>query len=186
MERTCIVSGLAMPPEGLVRFALAPDGRVVPDVAGSLPGRGVWVESRRDVLLQAVAKNAFARAMRRKVDAPETLADLVPELLRKRMLDLLSISRKSGGLIGGFEKVKAALDKGQVKILLHAREATPDGIRKLYPGEVPVLQIFSRAELEKITTQSGVTHLAVLHAGLAKQILMEAQRFAGFQNDSGL
>ena len=41
-ERTCIVTGMKDVPDAMLRFALSPDGSVVPDVHRKLPGRGVW------------------------------------------------------------------------------------------------------------------------------------------------
>ena len=42
-ERRCIVTRATGPKEGLIRFVLGPDDEVVPDLAGKLPGRGIWV-----------------------------------------------------------------------------------------------------------------------------------------------
>jgi len=38
-ERRCIATGESGPTARLVRFVLGPDGTVVPDLAGKLPGR---------------------------------------------------------------------------------------------------------------------------------------------------
>ena len=46
-ERRDIVSGEIMPEARLIRFVAAPDGAVVPDVAASLPGRGLWVSASK-------------------------------------------------------------------------------------------------------------------------------------------
>src|SRR3984885_6722487 len=60
--RRCIASGERLDPEGMIRFVVGPEDRLVPDVAGKLPGRGIWVSADRDRLRQAVAKHLFARA----------------------------------------------------------------------------------------------------------------------------
>ena len=44
-ERKCLATGEVQPKGGLVRFVMGPDGQVVPDVVGKLPGRGVWVSA---------------------------------------------------------------------------------------------------------------------------------------------
>lgn len=38
--RTCIATRTSGAPDDMVRFAVGPDGVVVPDLAGRLPGRG--------------------------------------------------------------------------------------------------------------------------------------------------
>ena len=39
-ERTCIVTRETQPVDALIRFVVAPDGAVVPDLRRRLPGRG--------------------------------------------------------------------------------------------------------------------------------------------------
>src|SRR5258708_17918784 len=74
-ERRCIVTGEVLPEARLLRFALAPDGQVVPDVEAKLPGRGIWVSADRALIGQAVAKRLVARAAK----APATADDGLPE-----------------------------------------------------------------------------------------------------------
>ena len=47
----------------LLRFVVGPDGDVVPDVDERLPGRGLWLTPRRDIVDRAVAKR-LSRAPR--------------------------------------------------------------------------------------------------------------------------
>lgn len=58
-ERRDIVSGTVMPDSRLMRFVADPDGQVVPDAAGKLPGRGLWVASTRAAIKTAVEKRLF-------------------------------------------------------------------------------------------------------------------------------
>jgi len=40
-ERKCVATGKVEDTAKMVRFVMSPDGEVVPDIAGKLPGRGV-------------------------------------------------------------------------------------------------------------------------------------------------
>ena len=60
--RRCLVTGVVRPKAELVRFVVDPDGRIVPDVAARLPGRGLWLSAERDIVAKAVTKRLFARA----------------------------------------------------------------------------------------------------------------------------
>jgi len=71
--RRCIVSGEVLPEGRLVRFAVAPDGHVIPDVDAKLPGRGLWVRAERKSVEQAVSKGLFARAAGEPVKADSGL-----------------------------------------------------------------------------------------------------------------
>ncbi|MFL5254251.1 MAG: DUF448 domain-containing protein [Rhodopila sp.] len=48
--RRCIVTRERLPKEKMIRFVVAPDGRLVADLAGKLPGRGMWLSASGDVL----------------------------------------------------------------------------------------------------------------------------------------
>lgn len=130
-ERTCLVTREAQPPEGLLRFVRAPDGSVVPDVKGKLPGRGVWVTGRREVVAEAVRKRVFARGFKAETTVADDLPDLVEKLLLDGTLSALSMARKAGRVVTGFGKVTNALAKGQAIAVIHAVEAAPDGRRKI-------------------------------------------------------
>jgi len=53
--RLCAVSRVQKPPEELIRFVAGPDGKIVPDLARRLPGRGVWVDATREAVAEAVS-----------------------------------------------------------------------------------------------------------------------------------
>ena len=60
-ERTCIVTREAQAPAGLIRFVLGPDHQVVPDLRHKLPGRGVWVTARSEIVNEAVKRRHEGR-----------------------------------------------------------------------------------------------------------------------------
>ena len=78
-ERMCIVSRVVKPEDELIRFALAPDSQVVPDLKRKLPGRGVWVSLDRKMLNDAIKRNMFSRGFGAEAKAGPELADLVGE-----------------------------------------------------------------------------------------------------------
>ena len=55
-ERKCLATGEVQPKQGLIRFVVGPDGQVVPDVLGKLPGRGVYVTASRSAIATAVGE----------------------------------------------------------------------------------------------------------------------------------
>ncbi|MBI5561600.1 MAG: YlxR family protein [Deltaproteobacteria bacterium] len=84
--RTCVGCRRVAAKSGLVRFA-APDGVLKPDIKGRLPGRGAYVCRSEACLAEALRKkDAFARALRRKVSAPpaEELEEALKTVFRDR------------------------------------------------------------------------------------------------------
>ena len=101
--RRCIATGESRPREALLRFVVGPDDVLVPDVAGRLPGRGLWLTARRDMMEVARSKKLFARAARCAVRAPDGLADQVEALLARRCLELIGLARRAEAAVAGFE-----------------------------------------------------------------------------------
>jgi predicted RNA-binding protein YlxR (DUF448 family) len=87
-ERRCIVTGETGPKAGLIRFVAGPEGQIVPDILGKLPGRGIWVTAGRAELTKAAAKGLFARAAKAQVTVPGGLVDEVERQLARRLVEL--------------------------------------------------------------------------------------------------
>lgn len=190
--RRCIVSGEVQPKDGLLRFVIGPEGDVVPDLDARLPGRGLWLSARRDMVETATAKRAFARAARQAVKVPPDLADRLERLLRARCQDLLGLARRAGVVVAGFDQVKAAGKEGTVALLLEAAEGAADGRRKVMaaaPG-ARVVDILSGAELAAALGRDHVVHVAVLagkqaHRPLVARLLEELDRLSAFMAPAG-
>lgn len=187
--RRCIVSGESYTQEELLRFAVSPEGGVVFDAKRNLPGRGLWLYPRRDVLETAMQKNLLARAAKQKVTVPADLPEKVEKALRQRMLNLLQRGVQSREMLGGFEKVQAALEAGEVTLLIHAADAGEDGVSKLNKraGDgVDILQPLPRETLAEATGIPNPVHLAVKSHGLAQAFMAAHKVWAGFLNKDAL
>jgi predicted RNA-binding protein YlxR (DUF448 family) len=183
--RRCIVTREVLPKESLIRFVIGPTGEAVPDIAGKLPGRGLWVKAERAVLAKAVAKNLFAKAARQSVKVPADLVDRTAGLLSQRCLDLLGLARRAGQAICGFEKVRDALRNGRVGIVLAAADGAADGRGKLKAsaGELPTLALFTRAELSASLGRENVVHAALAPGRLAEHLIADSARLTGLRAD---
>ncbi len=129
--RQCALTREKLPVEELLRFALSPEKNVTPDLRCKLPGRGLWLKADRSILIEAIKKNSFARGFREKALVNDNLVDMIEKLTRIDALHTLSLANKAGHVITGYEKIKRALAKGDVKWLLHAMEASRNGSDKL-------------------------------------------------------
>jgi predicted RNA-binding protein YlxR (DUF448 family) len=54
-DRRCIVSGRLLPRVRMIRFVVGPDRTLVADLDQRLPGRGLWLEARKDILAEAAS-----------------------------------------------------------------------------------------------------------------------------------
>lgn len=181
-ERRCIVTGDVQPKAGLVRFVVSPEDMVVPDLAGKLPGRGIWVTADRTAIETAVKKGLFSRAARMPVTVPEGLADLVEAGLARRVVDLVSLARKAGLAVAGFEKVKGWLADGKAKVLLQASDGSDRGKGKLWtPQGGRWFGCLTSSELGLAFGRDSVIHGALGAGGLSQRVVEEAAKLSGLR-----
>lgn len=181
-ERKCIATGEVQPKTGLIRFVVDPEGRIVPDLSGKLPGRGVYISADRAALDKAARKGLFSRAMKQPVKVPDGLTDLVEQLLARRVVDLISLARKSGEAVSGYEKVKAWLQTEEATVLIQAEDGSGRGKSKLstpYGGRY--VGWLTADELGMAFGRQTVIHAALGSGGLVPRIVEEAQRLKGMR-----
>ncbi|AQS46605.1 MULTISPECIES: RNA-binding protein [Thioclava] len=185
-ERRCIVTGDVQPKAGLVRFVVGPDGMVYPDVAGKLPGRGIWVTSDRGIIETAMKKGLFPRAAKQAVKTPENLVELVEQALASRVVELISLERKAGKAIVGFEKVKGWLAEGRAKVLLQASDGSDRGKGKLWtPEGGRWFGCLTSQELGLAFGRDRAIHGALAAGGLTRRVIEDASRLAGVRKQDG-
>lgn len=188
--RRCLVTRVTLPKPALLRFVVAPDGGLTPDLAGKLPGRGLYLLPRGAVLRKATAKNLFAKAARRQVSIPEGLPSEIERQLRRRCIDLLSLARRAGDAVAGFEKVRAWLQQGRAALLVEADDGADGGreklrrlMRGLSDGADPAPRIAAFADAGTLGAAFGrdhVVHAALRAGGLADRLALEARRLQDF------
>lgn len=180
-ERKCIVTGEVKPVEELLRFVVGPDGQVVFDAAGKLPGRGLWLSARLDVLKTAASKGQFSKAAKARVAVPDDLIDQVTGQLRARCLNRLGLARGAGQMTQGFEKVRAALKAGPVGLLLQASDAAADGREKMtrLAAGVPVVALLKAEDIGHAIGRDNAVHAVLIPGKMAKAFLCDARKLAG-------
>jgi uncharacterized protein len=190
-ERTCIVTGVKDAPEAMLRFALGPDGSVIPDIRRKLPGRGVWTALNFETVRRAASKQAFSHAFRAKADAPASLAETVDALLEQDALQSLSIANKAGLVVAGAFKVDAAIESGGVAALIQASDGAPDGAAKraqaltakLGPEArgVARVELFTSRQLDLALGRANVIHAALKQGAASSAFLARVDRLRRYR-----
>lgn len=186
VERRCIATKDTLPTSNLIRFVLGPDDVITPDISERLPGRGIWVSANAKDLAKAIDQNLFSKSAKQKVSIPDDLISLTEKLITKRAIDLLSMARKSGQAICGFEKTKSAMMSERWYVLIQAKDGSTPQKQKIRPSAIDnsYISCFTAQELGLAFGRENVIHAAVSKGGLSARILLEANRLAGFRNKS--
>lgn len=183
--RRCIVTRERLPKERMIRFVIGPDQTLVPDLAARLPGRGLWLSARADVLEAARTRGAFARAARSPVRAPQDLADRVRAGIVRRIGELLGLARRAGQAVAGFDRAREWVRSGRAALILQAFDGSAEERRRFRGGadatqiRMPVLAPLPASALGAVFGRDRAVHVAVAPGRLAELLTQEAGRLSG-------
>ena len=189
LERYCVATRTVRPVENLIRFVVGPDGQTVPDLKRKLPGRGVWVTATQEALAAAIQGRAFAHGFKRDVRVSADLVGRTEQLLEKAALDALAMANKAGLVAVGFTKVEGALVRNRVIAVLHAADASPDGVNKLdaarrrssHAGSAAIIASLSSSQLDLALGRPNVVHAALLAGPVSDTFLARLRRLERFR-----
>jgi len=190
--RTCVVTRQERSPDEMIRFVLAPDGTVTPDLRRKLPGRGVWVEARAATVATAVRRQAFERGFKTGAKTPDDLVGLIDRIMQDDCAQALSLANKAGLVVTGFAKVEAQIAGGDVVALLHARDGGGDGKRKLGQalrrrfGDAPPeeLACFESGQMDLALGRTNVIHAALRSGPASAALITRCRRLRDFRGNA--
>lgn len=193
--RMCIVTRESGDPDMLIRFVAGPDGSIVPDLKRQLPGRGCWVKAERALVEKAVAKKAFARALKAEVKASAELGAEVDRLLVVQLAGMMNLARKAGQFVTGSMNVDKAVRSGAALFVFHAGDAAADGVRKIdqarraymfaadEEAEIPSMRFATAAEMEGLLGQNAFIHAAALAGQAGEGVVKRAIMLEKYRGD---
>ncbi len=191
-HRRCVLTREVHPKERMIRFVVGPDRAVVPDLAARLPGRGIWLSARGDVLEPGRAEadshrqlvRAFARAARGSVTVPPNLSSLLEEALVRRVTELLGLARRAGQAMAGFEKAREWLRADRARVVLQASDGSAAERARFLSGvssAVTIVDPLPGAAMGRLFGRDFVVHVAIAPGKLGESLAIEAGRLAGLR-----
>lgn len=183
-QRRCLVTGESYDCDQLVRFVVAPDDQLTPDLKMSLPGRGLWVRATHSAITQAAGGKLFARAARQNVSVPTDLADRVHDLFIKQVSNGLGLVRKAGKIVLGYAKVHAALERQNAYLLMHAIDGSADECAKLdrlaQHLAIEMRRVLTIDQQSAALGQDNIVHMAITDRQWAYRLAQMADRILGY------
>ena len=186
--RQCAVTRVRLAPDALVRFVRGPDGTVVPDGFGKLPGRGAWILADRKILETGLQSDVFSKAFKASSRPMDGLADEVERQLVQRCTGLLGMAKKSGVAVLGFDQVRDYIRKQEPGLLLEASDGAEDGRNKVHflakaiYEDVEVAGALSSAELGMAFGRQHVVHALLEYGSLSDAFAVAYRRLTGFRD----
>lgn len=182
-----------LPKERMIRFVVGPERALVPDLAATLPGRGMWLSARGDVIETARAQGglgrAFARAARGPVIVPPDLPAELEAALTRRIGELIGLARRAGQAVAGFDKAREWLRTGRARVILQASDGSAAERARFLSGadvsgtdaSVVVRDPLPAGVLGRVFGRDHVVHVAIAPGRLAERLAVEAERLSGLR-----
>jgi len=185
-QRSCLACRESKDKRSLLRFVLAPDRTVVPDLQQKLPGRGVYTCMKASCLNLAAKKRQFGRGFKEEVLGAEAelLTRQVTEKLEERIAGYLCLANKGGKIVSGADQVTEKIKKGGAGLLFLATDISPD-IGEKFRGlaqlkGVACMSLFTKERLGELIGKELRSVLAVMDSGFTASITQEMEKYRNF------
>jgi uncharacterized protein len=192
-QRTCIGCRGTFDKTHMLRFVLAPDGSLVPDLMRKLPGRGAYVCMKALCIHNACEKKHFSRTFKREVlgDFPDILLDRISRTMEERIASYIALANKAGKVVSGSDMVSDTLKRcsSEKKLVLIATDVSEDiGQRIRFLSEshgVKHFSLFNKDYFGELLGKSQRSVIAIQGSGFVEALNMELERYRNFLRGEG-
>ena len=190
-QRTCLGCRQVKAQSELIRFVRSPEGELLVDLQGRLPGRGAYLCNSRECMATAVSRQQFNRAFRCECQ-PTNLSELTERVARellRHLASLLGMARKSANLVSGSNAVLDALTrKKAMSTIILARDISPqigDKIRqKAARQNILTTELFDKMELGRILGRAERSVVGLSEGKLAEAFMSDWHRYKDISGES--
>ena len=192
-QRTCISCRRSQDKSGLIRYVLAPDSTIVPDVAHKLPGRGIYTCVDIACVKRAAEKDLFSRSLKRPVKAPfaDQLCTEIARCMEERISSYVALANKAGKIVAGSDMVMENLRKrtSRDRLVLLALDMSEDiGLKIKHLADVSGIayySFFDRIRLGELLGKGLRSAIVVQGEGFVGSLIREIERYRSLVRGEG-
>ncbi|MGK2943830.1 MAG: RNase P modulator RnpM [Desulfuromonadales bacterium] len=190
-QRTCLGCRQVKDQSELIRVVRSPDGEILADLKGRLPGRGAYLCNKRDCIESIVRKKQFDRAFRQACLAITAgqLCEAIAQELLTHLASLLGMARKSANFVAGSNAVLDTLTrKKKLAVVILAKDISPKiGEKIRYKAEqqkILTTELFDKTELGRILGRAERSVVGLPDGKLAEAFLNDLHRYQEISGES--
>lgn len=185
-QRSCLGCRTTRDKKELLRFVLAPDRTLVPDLLAKLPGRGAYTCLNHACLRNAAQRKQFARAFSGDVvyHGADRLIEHIVTLMEERIGSYLALANKAGKVVSGSDMVMDLVKKRKAGIVFIATDISADigakvvDLAKRY--DVPHVAVFNKDRLGAFLGKGLRSVAAIEQSGFIETVTKEIAKYRNF------
>ncbi len=182
-ERRCIISKQPLDPKYALRLVVDPNGQIIFDLKGKLPGRGYWIAANRDVINVLQTNRKKRQQIFGGAILPENFHASLEIALKNHIIQQIGLARRAGIICFGFEKIKEWIQSNKVALALIASDASEAETQRLKIKNFgcPFFELLSGEELAAVFSHSYIAYMVFNSGNLTENIYNSSSRLQGLR-----
>ena len=171
--------------DDFIKISLSPDNILVPDLHNNLPGKSVWLPADKYIITDILKKEILKAYFGIPALLTSDFSVLIEKMLRKKILNCVSLTKKAGNLFIGMDAIKAQLTDRKHCLVITAKGAKslPRNSFFSYKNVSCFENLFDQKELEKSTGKHNVKYVGIFSKNFKKTIQVDLNKLKGFINN---
>ena len=165
-----------------IKICLSPDNKLVPDLYDNLPGKSVWLPANMSLIAGILEKENLEAYFGVPEFLTTDLGALISKILKKKILNSISLAKKSGNLAIGIDAIKSQLTQKKHCLILVAKGAKSLLNNSFFSSKnISIFEcMLEQKDLEKSTGKNNVKYVGILSKNFKKTIQVDLNKLKGF------
>ena len=168
-----------------IKFSLSPDNKLIPDLHNNLPGKSIWVPANKKLIKYIQERDDVKKHFGVSRLFSNDLVYLVKKILRKKILNSISLTKKAGYLAIGLDTIKTKLiEKNHCLIVVAKGAKSLQSYSVFSSSNVSCFEnLLYQKDLEKSTGKNNVKYVGILSKNFKKTIQVDLNKLKGFMGN---
>ena len=168
--------------DDFIKISLSPDNILVPDLHNNLPGKSVWLPANKPIITDILKKEDLITYFGMPAQLTSDFSDLIEKMLRKKILNSVSLTKKAGSLSIGMDAIKAQLIDKKHCLIITAKGAKrlPKNSNFLLNSVSRFENFFEQKDLDRSTGKYKVKYVGIFSKNFKKTIQVDLNKLKGF------
>ncbi len=177
----CYITKKFYPEELMIRFVLAPCNVLTLDLYHEFEGKEFYVLASKTELGKM---GQYLRKKNGKEFLQDDLISRIDDILRTRIVRLISLARKAGKVIIGYEKIQRGLSFNKIVLLIQAKDGSENRKKDLMLPESQTTRIdcLNKYELGVPFQKHTITHIGFLKSSFTNPLIFDTSRLESLRS----